>query len=40
MEDYRDHLVVIVAGYPDKMSRFITSNYIPSGGGNAAWVQL
>ncbi len=26
MEDYRERLVVIVAGYPDKMGRFIASN--------------
>ncbi|MFH0924045.1 MAG: AAA family ATPase [bacterium] len=26
MEDYRDQLVVIVAGYPDEMKRFIYSN--------------
>ncbi|MDJ0595016.1 MAG: AAA family ATPase [Pleurocapsa sp. MO_226.B13] len=26
MEDYRERLVVIVAGYPDEMSRFIASN--------------
>lgn len=26
MEDYRDRLVVVVAGYPDEMSRFIKSN--------------
>ena len=26
MEDYRNRLVVIVAGYPDEMSRFIESN--------------
>lgn len=26
MEDYRDRLVVIAAGYPDEMSRFIESN--------------
>jgi SpoVK/Ycf46/Vps4 family AAA+-type ATPase len=26
MEDYRDRLVVIVAGYPDKMNDFIASN--------------
>ena len=26
MEDYRDRLIVIVAGYPEKMSQFIQSN--------------
>ena len=26
MEDHRDDLVVIVAGYPDLMERFINSN--------------
>jgi len=26
MEDYRDNLVVIVAGYPDEMKEFIQSN--------------
>ena len=26
MEDYRDDLVVIVAGYPDLMERFVNSN--------------
>ncbi|WP_199296180.1 AAA family ATPase [Trichocoleus sp. FACHB-591] len=26
MEDYRDRLVVVVAGYPDEMTRFIESN--------------
>lgn len=26
MEDYRDRLVIIVAGYPDEMARFIGSN--------------
>lgn len=26
MEDYRDRLIIIVAGYPDKMDRFIKSN--------------
>ena len=26
MEDYRDSLVVIIAGYPDEMKRFIDSN--------------
>jgi stage V sporulation protein K len=26
MEDHRDDLVVIVAGYPDEMERFVSSN--------------
>jgi hypothetical protein len=26
MEDYRDQLVIVVAGYPEKMRRFLVSN--------------
>ena len=26
MEDHRDEVVVVVAGYPDDMSRFVTAN--------------
>ena len=26
MEDYRDRLVVVVAGYPDLMAEFLESN--------------